>query len=97
VGGHFSWGAYGEDSSDRNELARLAVARARERGVPDRVRANAIVIGDTPHDIAAARAINARVIAVATGGYSIETLQDGCADVVFSDLSDTAAVLEALR
>jgi phosphoglycolate phosphatase len=97
VGEHFSWGAFGEDSHDRNELARLAIARARERGIPGDACANAIVIGDTPHDIACARAINARAIAVATGGFSIEQLREGCADAVFADLSDTAAVLDALR
>jgi phosphoglycolate phosphatase len=97
VGHHFSWGAFGEDSPDRSELARLAQTRARERGIPEAARANTVVIGDTPHDIACARAIDARVIAVATGGYSVDQLKDGCADVVFADLSDTAAVLEALR
>jgi phosphoglycolate phosphatase-like HAD superfamily hydrolase len=97
VGHHFSWGAFGEDSPDRSELARLAQARARARGVPEAARRNTVVIGDTPHDIACARAIDARVIAVATGGYSVDQLQEGCADVVLADLSDTAAVLEALR
>ena len=97
VGHHFSWGAFGEDSPDRSELARLARGRARERGVPEAARANTIVIGDTPHDITCARAIDARVIAVATGGYSVEQLEEGCADVVLTDLSDTVAVLGALR
>jgi phosphoglycolate phosphatase len=97
VGEHFSWGAFGEDSSDRKELARVALARAEARGVPDAARANTIVIGDTPHDIACARAINARVIAVATGGCSIEELDAHHADLVLPDLSDTTAVLEALR
>lgn len=98
VGHHFTWGAFGEDSSDRSELARLAQARARERGIPDAARANTIVIGDTPHDIACARAIGARVIAVATGGYTVDQLKEGCAeiDVVFADLSDIDAVVDAL-
>ena len=34
-----------------------------------------LVIGDTPHDIQCARAIDARTIAVATGGYSLEELR----------------------
>lgn len=97
VGEHFSWGAFGEDSHDRSELARLALSRARKRGISERACANVVVIGDTPHDIACARAIDARVIAVATGGFSVEQLQESCADAVFADLRDTAAVLDALR
>jgi phosphoglycolate phosphatase-like HAD superfamily hydrolase len=38
---------------------------------PERV----YVIGDTPHDVACGKAIGARVVAVATGGYSLEQLQ----------------------
>lgn len=92
VGDFFSWGAFGEDSPDRAELARLAVARAATRDIPSHIRSNVVVVGDTPHDIACARAINARVLAVATGGYSVEQLTAAGADVVLPDLSDTPAV-----
>jgi phosphoglycolate phosphatase len=34
-----------------------------------------LVIGDTPLDIACAQSINARVLAVATGGHPLEELQ----------------------
>jgi phosphoglycolate phosphatase-like HAD superfamily hydrolase len=96
VAQHFRWGAFGEDSPDRRELARLAMVRAVARGISAAARANTVVIGDTPHDITCARAIDARVIAVATGRYSVEQLRDGCADVVLRDLSDTEAVLRAI-
>jgi phosphoglycolate phosphatase-like HAD superfamily hydrolase len=96
VASYFSWGAFGEDSTDRDELARLTMKRAIERGVPRRARENAVVIGDTPHDIACARAIGARAIAVATGSYSLDHLSESGADTVLSDLSDTAAVLRLL-
>lgn len=34
------------------------------------------VIGDTPHDIRCGKAIGARVVAVASGGYSVEALEN---------------------
>jgi phosphoglycolate phosphatase-like HAD superfamily hydrolase len=96
LGEYFSWGAFGEDSPDRKMLARLALSRATERAVPSAARRNVVVIGDTPHDVACARAIGARAVAVATGGYAIEQLQESGADEVFADLTDTDALMRLL-
>jgi phosphoglycolate phosphatase-like HAD superfamily hydrolase len=93
---YFSWGVFGDDAADRNELGRLALARAIERAVPAAARANAVIIGDTPQDIACARAAGARAIAVATGMSTAEHLHAAGADAVLADLSDTAAVLSLL-
>jgi phosphoglycolate phosphatase-like HAD superfamily hydrolase len=92
----FSWGAFGEESHDRNELARVAKRRALARAGAASTLEPIVVIGDTPHDIACARAINARVVAVATGSYSREQLAAAGADVTLHDLSDTARVLGLL-
>jgi phosphoglycolate phosphatase len=94
--GFFSWGAFGEDAADRDELARIAVARSVEHNVPAEARRNAIVIGDTPHDVACARAASARAIAVATGGCTIEELTASQPDVLLADLRDTEAILRLL-
>jgi phosphoglycolate phosphatase len=93
---HFSWGAFSDDAGNRNALVPIARERAKLRGVPDAALERAIVIGDTPDDINCARAAGALSIAVATGGYEVETLQAAGADIVLSDLSDTAAVLTLL-
>lgn len=69
----FTDGAFSDDTPDRPSIARKAMTLARTRighVAPDRV----YVIGDSPHDIQCGRAIGARVIAVATGGYSVEEL-----------------------
>ncbi len=69
----FTDGAFSDDTTDRPSIARKAMALACSRVgevAPDRV----YVIGDTPHDIQSGQAIGARVIAVATGGYSVEEL-----------------------
>lgn len=96
LGHFFSWGAFGEDSIHRDDLARLVLERAVQRGVPPAARDNVVVVGDTPHDIACARAVGARVIAVATGGYTVDELRESGADAVFDDLSDTEQVLKLL-
>lgn len=97
IGHYFEWGAFGEESAEREELARTAARRALERGVPVAARERTIVVGDTPHDVACARAIGARALAVATGSYSADALNAAGADVVMSDLSDLDGVLRALR
>ncbi len=89
----FSWGAFGEEAVDRRELGRIALDRAAELAVPS---ANAVVIGDTPQDVAVARAVGARAIAVATGPHSVAELQAAGADEVLDDLRNTRRVLTLL-
>jgi phosphoglycolate phosphatase len=69
-------GGFGSDAEERGELP--AVARARAGGWG---RERTVVIGDTPRDIACARADGVRVIAVATGPFSAEALADADAVV----------------
>lgn len=67
---HFAGGGFAEDTGERSAIAQRALALARQTGPVRRV----FVVGDTPHDIECAKAIDARTIAVATGGYSLEEL-----------------------
>jgi phosphoglycolate phosphatase len=91
----FRWGVFGDESPDRNALARLARDRAAAAQAPVSA-ADIVVIGDTPFDIECAKAIGARAVGVGTGGHSTSELRKMGADVVFEDLSDTEAVLNAL-
>jgi phosphoglycolate phosphatase len=93
---YFRCGAYGEEAADRNELVPVAVDRARVRGAPPAALANLIVVGDTPLDVACAHSAGALGVAVATGGHSRTELRASGADVVFEDLSDTAAFVRLL-
>ena len=97
VGKFFEWGAFGEEAVDRNDLGHIAMRRAEERRIPDQARSRTVIVGDTPQDIACARAIGARVIAVATGMYSVADLEEAGADLALHDLSDTLRVIEMLR
>ena len=88
----FAWGAFGEEAADRAALAQLAVRRAAERhGVASE---RCIVVGDTEHDIACARAAGAKVVAVATGGRTPEQLAEHGPDLVLRDLTETEALWE---
>lgn len=91
IHGHFVLGAFGHEHGDRMDIARLARDRALRHGMPG--GATIIVIGDTPLDIAAARAINARALAVATGMHSEAELRAAGADRVVRDLADTSSLL----
>jgi phosphoglycolate phosphatase-like HAD superfamily hydrolase len=83
----FQWGGYGCDSHVRAELVAKAIERGRAL-YGDRVR-DIIVVGDTIHDISAARACNATVIAVATGADPADKLAH--ADAVFASMRELPA------
>lgn len=88
----FDVGAYGSDADERTDIARIAVDRCRSRwgeGSPGAV----VVVGDTPEDIACARAVGGFALAVATGRHMVPELEEAGADVVFADLSDTRTVV----
>ena len=81
---YFPDGAFAEDAGDRASIAVRALELAKQGGVVAEGRV--FVVGDTPHDIECANAIDARTIAVATGGYTIGELQAYHPWRVFSEL-----------
>ena len=85
LGGQFALGGYGCDSHVRAELVARAIARGRERASIEAV----VVVGDTVHDIAAARACGAVACAVATGTDPADALTH--ADVVFASMTELPA------
>ena len=93
---YFVCGAFGDDAADRNELVPFARARARDCGLPHVKYEDVVVVGDTPHDVACARAVGAKPIAVATGNYTVEQLCNAGASITFRDLSDIGAFLSEL-
>jgi phosphoglycolate phosphatase-like HAD superfamily hydrolase len=94
IDGYFRLGGFGDGSEDRAVLIGKAI-RAGKR-VAGR-RATVFVIGDTVHDISAARANDAVAIGVATGTTSEAALAQAGADVVLSSLeSATKHLLPSL-
>jgi phosphoglycolate phosphatase len=89
-------GAYGSDSGVRPELVDVARRRASElRGltVPG---PSTVLVGDTPLDVDAAHANDARAVAVATGRFSVPELERSGADAVLEDLSEVDAAVAAI-
>ena len=90
----FPFGAYGNESADRNTLPPLALKRAAV--LTGRAVTSAVVVGDTPADIACARANGLRSLAVATGAYPYPALEQAAPDHLLPDLNDLDRVLEIL-
>lgn len=92
----FPVGGFGSDCADRNRLARVALERAcryyGQRFEPEDVW----VIGDTPRDVEAARALGARALAVATGPFPRPYLEEWMPDVTFDDLADIGLVVRTV-
>ena len=92
--GHFfepGQGGFGTDAEAREELP--PVARARAGNGDPWPRERTLVIGDTPNDIACARADGIGVIAVTTGPFDRAAL--GAADAVADAASDVAELVRA--
>ncbi len=90
---HFAFGAFGDEHFDRDDVARAALAAVRDHIHPG-IRPERIwVIGDTPLDVRCARAIGARVLAVATGLHALDELAAAGPDLALADLSDPGPFL----
>jgi phosphoglycolate phosphatase-like HAD superfamily hydrolase len=91
---YFADGAFAEDPGERATIAVRALELARQAGpIADE---SLFVIGDTPHDIECARAIGAKTIAVATGGYSLDELQSHHPWRVMRELPPVEVFLELI-
>ena len=93
---YFPIGAFADDSAVRNELGPHALRRAQAHWAHDFAVERIWIVGDTPHDIACARAFGGRALAVATGGSSMAELEAHGPDRLLGDLADTAAFWAAL-
>jgi phosphoglycolate phosphatase-like HAD superfamily hydrolase len=84
----FSFGGYGSDSTDRGELTRIALNRATlvygEPVTPEQ----AIVVGDTPHDVDGAHAAGMACVGVGSHNFDVDQLRAADADYVIVSLTE---------
>jgi len=84
----FVTGAFADDHEDRDKVAAVARARGNQLLGGDLRDHEVLVIGDTPLDIRCARAIGAKVLAVATGASTVEELKRHEPDWAVANLSE---------
>jgi phosphoglycolate phosphatase-like HAD superfamily hydrolase len=91
----FAFGGFGCDAHERADVLRAGALRGAERlGLPLEA-CRVVVLGDTPHDVTAARAIGAVSVAVTTGPFDATALRAVGADVVVDRL-DAPEALDAI-
>jgi phosphoglycolate phosphatase-like HAD superfamily hydrolase len=90
---YFAFGAYGCDHPDRNRLGTIALERAAAHVGHPFSPEETWIIGDTPKDIACARFIGARCLAVATGRFTAADLTAHGADLVVESLDEAAGMI----
>jgi phosphoglycolate phosphatase-like HAD superfamily hydrolase len=87
---YFSVGGFGDDADDRSAMIARAIRAGRRRAGS---RATVYVIGDTLHDIAAAKANGVVAVGVATGPVSEDILTKAGADIVLPTLEEAVPLL----
>ena len=88
--------AFGDEGRTRADLVAVAMAKYEQTygSAPNPKRV--IVIGDTPRDVACARAHGCISLAVATGSHTLAVLEACEPDVAVSDLGDPTPLLELI-
>lgn len=89
-------GAFGDSARERGLLVQAAQDAGEQVTGRRFTGRETVLVGDTPHDISAARHAGAHVVAVATGRYDVDTLRDHEPDAVLPDLTDTEGFIEAV-
>jgi len=88
---YFPFGGFGSDHEDRAELLRIGATRGAARLGETLDRCRVVVVGDTPLDVAAAVAIGAATLGVATGGCTTDALRAAGATWAVDDLTAPGA------
>jgi phosphoglycolate phosphatase-like HAD superfamily hydrolase len=93
---YFGFGGFGSDSADRLKLTEKALERAEDLTGEKPVRNSVFVVGDTPHDIEAGKALGLKTVAVATGKLSVAELECSKPDFLFENFSNPREFLKIL-
>lgn len=90
-------GAYGDDSCVRADLVAIAQKRISHQLNRKVSLSELCIIGDTVRDIECARAAGIAVIAVATGGSTMDELEKASPDLLVSDLKKMSEISKFLN
>lgn len=94
---YFNFGGFGSDSWDRAEITRVAFERGIKKSAREITRENVFVIGDTQHDVMAAKKLGAKSVAVRTGHTPENELIASGPDYLLTDLAAGETLLRILK
>jgi len=94
--GYFEFGGFGCDHEERALILKTGATRGAAWLGVALGECRVVIIGDTPNDVVAARAIGAGCVGVGTGRYAPEALVAAGATFAFADLADGAALAAIL-
>ena len=84
---YFRFGGFGDEHAERSKIARSALAAAEGMGI-DVAAGGVCLVGDTPLDVAAGRAVGVPVMGVASGKFGEKELLAAGAGVAVKDFSE---------
>jgi len=93
---YFKVGGFGSDDMERVNLIKIAIKRASNLCGYKISGEQVYIVGDTPEDIKAAKEAKTKVIAVATGCYTIKDLEKFEPHYLFRDLSPTEEIMKVI-
>jgi phosphoglycolate phosphatase len=93
----FNFGAFGDDTYKRSDLVFMAKKAADKKFKTDFPLKNFVIIGDTPRDIQCAREMGIKVIAVPTGHFSFNELEQLSPDLLIESLEEQKKFLDFLQ
>ncbi|MCU1246347.1 MAG: phosphoglycolate phosphatase [Acidobacteria bacterium] len=96
LNGYFPFGAFGSDSSKREELPPIAVERASAFDGHRFTGRDVVIIGDSIYDVRCGAPHGATTIAVASGKTSADRLRAENPHHLFDDAGDLPAMLAAI-
>jgi len=84
----FSFGGYGSDATDRGELTKIALKRGSLVYGEEVTPAQALVVGDTPHDVEGAHAAGIACVGVGAYHFTADQLREAGADYAIESLAE---------
>ena len=93
---YFPFGAFSDDSAERDELAPIAIQRFKQLYGIEPAAEEVFIIGDTPADIQCAKPHGVVSVAVAAAAHSLDDLKPHEPDFLVQDLRATTEILNIL-
>ena len=84
---HFGFGGFGSDHEQRPDIVRIGAERGAATLGHPLSACRVVVIGDTPRDVQAARAIGAEAVGIGSARFSCDELRASGAASAFADLA----------